>query len=479
MRSSRSELRRCRQRNRRRAFIICILVVVTAVIAFIVTGYGDVYRNEAEFREFADSQFKASDLSNVIDIEKTEYEYGEAFSYAVEYSRCNDKDIKTFRDKKIESIKNQFNMLYVNYEDENTEDADEVKKALLLRTSVYETENGVINLAIFRTDVLEEDRNMQIAYEDVYTYQFSVRTGDMLLPPQVFVEDYRYYCSDYFKEYFTTNYDEEELVEGWEDKLEPDYENFTEFIVTETGVTFFFEEGTVITDTPGITCAGIASLQAEPILREKILQRYIDPNKPMVALTYDDGPGLKSEDRILDCLKENNAVATFFYQGAFIEGREDKIERAKRIGCEIGHHTWSHPVLTDLETKELKKQFDKTNEAIYDACGEYPTVFRPSYGETDSKVNKMSQLPVIMWSIDTVDWESKNGKKVFNHVKKCGNLDGDVILLHSIHDSTADATEMLIPWLKEKGYQLVTVSEMIKYKTGKDPIAGKVYWSLY
>ena len=477
MRSSRSEKRRKKQRNRRVAFMICTLVAVAVVITLFAVGYGDVYRNEAEFRDFADSQFEAGDLYDAIDIDKTEYEYGEAFSYAVEYSKCNDKDINAFRDKKIESIKNDFSKRYVTEED--TEEADDVKKALLLRTSVYETENGVINLAIYRTDVLEADNQMELAYEDVYTYQFSKRTGDTLLPQQVFIEDYKYYCSDYFKEYFTTNYEQEELVEGWEQKLEPEYENFNEYIITESGVTFFFEEGTVVVDTAGITCAGIASLQAEPILREKILQRYIDPHRPMVALTYDDGPGLKSEDRILDCLKENNAVATFFYQGAFIEGREDKIERAKKLGCEIGHHTWSHPVLTDLETKDLKRQFDKTNEAIYDACGEYPTVFRPSYGETNSKVNKTSKLPVIMWSIDTVDWESRDGKKVFNLVKKCGNLDGDVILLHSIHDSTADATELLIPWLKEKGYQLVTVSEMIKYKTDKDPVPGKVYWSLY
>ena len=488
MRSSRSERRRRKQRNRRLAFVICTLTAVAIVITLFVVGYGDVYRNEAEFKEFADTQFKAGDLYDAVDIDKTEYEYGEAFSYAVEYSKCDDKDINAFRDKKIEAIKNEFSKLYVSSEEseenngENTEEAikkDEVKKALLLRTSIYETENGVINLAIYRTDVLEADKHMDIAYEDVYTYQFSKRTGDQLLPQQVFVEDYKEYCSDYFKEYFTTNYEQEELVEGWEQKLEPKYENFNEYIVTESGVTFFFEEGTVVVDTAGITCAGIAELQAEPILRKKILRRYIDPNRPMVALTYDDGPGLKSEDRILDCLEENNVVATFFYQGAFIDGREDKIERAKKIGCEIGHHTWSHPVLTDLETKDLKRQFDKTNEAIYDACGEYPTVFRPSYGETDSKVNKTSKLPVIMWSVDTVDWESRNGKKVFNLVKKHKNLDGDVILLHSIHDSTADATELLIPWLKEKGYQLVTVSELIKYKTGKDPVPGKVYWPLY
>lgn len=476
MRSSRSERRRRKQRNRRVAFILCTALAVAAMITFIVTGYDDVYRNEAEFKKFADSQFEAGDLYDAIDIDKTEYEYGEAFSYAVEYSKCNDKDIKAFRDKKIDNIKSEFSKLYVSEDD--AEEAGEVKKALLLRTGVYETENGVINLAIYRTDILEKDKNMEIVYEDVYTYQFSKRTGDLLLPQQVFVEDYKYYCSDYFKEYFITNYEQEELIEGWEEKIAPEYENFNEYIVTESGVTFFFEEGTVVVDTAGITCAGMAYLQAEPILREKVLQRYIDPKRPMVAITYDDGPGLKSEDRILDCLKENNVVATFFYQGAFIEGREEKIERAKKIGCEIGHHTWSHPVLTDLETKDLKRQFDKTNEAIYDACGEYPTVFRPSYGITDKTVNKVSKLPVIMWSVDTLDWESRNGKKVFDLVKKHKNLDGDVILLHSIHDSTADATELLIPWLKEKGYQLVTVSELIKYKTGKDPVAGKVYWTL-
>ena len=80
-----------------------------------------------------------------------------------------------------------------------------------------------------------------------------------------------------------------------------------------------------------------------------------------------------------------------------------------------------------------------------------------------------------MWSVDTLDWESRNGTKVFNAVKKKGNLDGSIILMHSIHSSTADATELIVPWLKKNGYQTVTVSELIKYKTGKDPVDGKVY----
>lgn len=477
MRSSRSETRRRRQRNRRLTFIICIALAVIAVITAIVVGYGDVYRNEKQFKDFVDSHFESGEMYDSVEIEKTDYTYEEEYSYAVEYSVCSDKRVEEFRDKKLDMIRDSFKRAYADI-DNNGED-DGISKALLLRASVYESDNGVINLVIYRSDALENERQMDIVDEEIYTYNFSKKTGDTLVPPQVFLEDYRYYCSDYFVEYFATNYEKDELVEGWSENLSPSEENFNKFIATDKGVTFFFEDGEILVDETGFAFAGIAAMQAEPILRDKIIERYIDPDKPMVALTYDDGPGLRSEDRILDCLQQNNVVATFFYQGAFIEGREEKIDRARKMGCEIGHHTWSHPVLTDLETKDLKRQFDKTNKAIYDACGAYPTVFRPSYGETDKKVNKMSKLPVIMWSVDTLDWESRNGKKVFNLVKKSGNLDGDVILLHSIHDSTADATEMLIPWLKEKGYQLVTVSELIKYKTGKDPVPGKVYWSLY
>ena len=82
---------------------------------------------------------------------------------------------------------------------------------------------------------------------------------------------------------------------------------------------------------------------------------------------------------------------------------------------------------------------------------------------------------MILWTVDTLDWESRDGKKIFDHVTSQGNLDGKIILMHSIHDSTADATEKIVPWLKAQGYQLVTISELIKYKTGADPVPGKVY----
>ena len=265
------------------------------------------------------------------------------------------------------------------------------------------------------------------------------------------------------------------MVSGWEEYLQTSNEAFDEYVISDTDVTFFFKPGQVVDESLGVVYGVIPIHQAEVFVREKILKRYIDPSMPMVAITYDDGPGLEAEDRILDCLEANNVVGTFFYLGNRIEGKEDKIARAAKIGCEIGNHSWNHPVLTSLDTKDLKRQLDKTNEAIYKACGKYPTVFRPCYGISSDKINKMSEMPVIYWTVDTVDWESMNGKAVFNLVKRHKSLDGKIILMHSIHDSTADATELIIPYLKEKGYQFVTVSELIKCKTGKAPIAGKTY----
>lgn len=474
MRTERSLKRRRRQRNRRRVLILITMAVMVSVICYTVAAYGNMYQSEEDFIEFANEHFEKGVLYTAEDVVDTEYKYTTEYSFACDYNECEDADIAAFRDDKIEDIKESFKKKYAE-DDEDSESDKVTKKALFIRAGVFDSGNGYHNLAIYRSDVIEIDRKMETVYEHVYTYQFSDKTGDTLVPPQIFFEDYRDFCSEYAVEHFSGGYEEDELVQDWETVLKSDKNNFNNYIITNSGVIFYFDGGTIAKDDPAIKRMKINNDTAGPILREEILQRYIYPDRPMVAVTYDDGPGGLSEDRILDCLEKYNVVATFFYQGTMIKGREDKIKRAKDLGCEIGNHSWSHPVLTSLDKKKLKSEFSKTNKAIYKSIGEYPTVFRPPYGETDKYVNKMSKLPVILWTVDTLDWKYRNGKKVFNSVKKSGNLDGDIILLHSIHNSTADATEMLIPWLKEKGYQLVTISELVKYKTDKNLVDSKVY----
>lgn len=471
-------------KKRRRTLLATILIVLLVITGGVgLTAYlsTNVYQDEGEFKDYVDSQLDADQLFTVSGKVKVEYEYGSPISYAVDYDTYENKEINEYRDSKISIIKKTFEQTKLAEEKKRAkEHGDEfryrpLEQALIVTSRTFEADNGVISLAIYEQGSTEKDKEMMTSSSKVYTYQFSKETGNKLEPLQIFTKDYREKCTSYFIDFFKREYDEDQLEDGWEQYLSADEVNFNKFTVNDTGVVFFFDEGTILKPEEGVVSAGIPTEILGDSLRPEVKERYVDPSKPMVAITYDDGPGGKAENRILDCLQENGAVATFFYLGSRVQGDAKTAKRAYQMGCEIGNHTWSHPVLTGLTPKGVKKEFNKTNNAIKKACGAEPTVFRPSYGETNGKVNKASGLPVIMWTVDTLDWESRNAKKVFKAVKSQKNLDGDIILMHSIYDSTAKATELIVPYLKKKGYQFVTVSELIKYRYDEKPKNGKEY----
>ena len=188
----------------------------------------------------------------------------------------------------------------------------------------------------------------------------------------------------------------------------------------------------------------------------------IDASKPMVALTFDDGPGERTGE-LLAQLEKYNAHATFFMQGKNIPGKEDFVKKMKEIGCELGNHSYDHPQLTKLSADKIANQIGTTNNLIQQAAGSTATVMRPPYGAINDTVKSSVGLPMILWSIDTLDWKTRNAQSsidtVMNDVQ-----DGDVILMHDIHTESIDAALVLIPKLEEAGYQLVTVSEMAKAK---------------
>lgn len=202
----------------------------------------------------------------------------------------------------------------------------------------------------------------------------------------------------------------------------------------------------------------------------------VDPNKKMVALTFDDGPGAYT-DRLLDCLEKNDAKATFFMVGTGINSYKKTVKRMAELGCELGNHSYDHPAFTSLSNAAIQSQIQKTSNLIKQAAGSNPTVARLPYGDgaSNSRVLGAIGLPSIYWSIDTRDWANTGNpqhtvNEVLNYVK-----DGDIVLMHDIHKSTVIAAEQIIPALKKKGYQLVTVSQLAKYKGKTTLKAGKTY----
>lgn len=206
----------------------------------------------------------------------------------------------------------------------------------------------------------------------------------------------------------------------------------------------------------------------------------VDPNKKMVALTFDDGPGIYT-DRLLNCLQANGAKATFFLVGSSVPRYKNTVKRMATMGCELGNHSYSHPAFTTLSAASRASQVSMTNKNIYDAAGKYPTLFRLPYGDghSNSSVLNALGLPSIYWSVDTRDWANTGNPQhtinaVLNSVKN-----GDIILMHDIHRSTVTAAETIIPELKRRGYQMVTVSQLAKYKGKTTLQTGKTYYNFW
>ena len=184
----------------------------------------------------------------------------------------------------------------------------------------------------------------------------------------------------------------------------------------------------------------------------------LHPGKPMIALTFDDGPGLYTED-LLAIFEEHNSRATFFVLGQQVKSFPTSIKKMKELGCEIGNHTYAHKRLTELSEKDMKSQISKTNKALKEVIGEETKLVRPTYGAVNSAVRKYVKYPFIMWSLDTEDWKLKDATKISELILSEVE-DGDIVLMHDIHEFTFEAMKIVIPELVSRGYQLVTVSEL-------------------
>lgn len=187
----------------------------------------------------------------------------------------------------------------------------------------------------------------------------------------------------------------------------------------------------------------------------------VDPKKPMVALTFDDGPYAPSTCRILDALEKVQGKATFFVVGDRVKGREDTLLKIRNSGCEIGNHTYNHVCIRGLSDAQLQQQLQKGDAAIRAVTGENPTLVRPPGGAYSKNLRKLEKRPIVLWSIDTMDWSHQNPQKTIQKVLK-NVKDGDIILMHDLFVPTAEAAEVLIPELHKRGYQLVTVSELLE-----------------
>lgn len=194
---------------------------------------------------------------------------------------------------------------------------------------------------------------------------------------------------------------------------------------------------------------------------------------PLVALTFDDGPRSSTTGPLLDGLALRETPATFFLVGSRIPGNEELVRRMAAEGHQIGIHTYDHVELKGLSRRDFDLQVGRTRALIAQLAGEGNYWLRPPYGLLDKAAEGWCGGPVILWSVDPEDW--KNGDidrvvaAVVEHVS-----DGDIILLHDLFPSSAQAALRIVDTLLARGYCFVTVEQLMAQR-GVTPEAGVRY----
>lgn len=200
--------------------------------------------------------------------------------------------------------------------------------------------------------------------------------------------------------------------------------------------------------------------------------------KKLVALTFDDGPGQYTAE-LLDFMKKQNVHATFFLLGTNVARYPDLVKRMEAEGHVVGNHSYSHANYTSLSASNIAAQLEKCNAAIRSAVGHNALVMRcpgGSYNNTVLSVAKTAAVPVIHWSLDTLDWKLRDKEKILTRTfDELGVKDGDIILMHDIHRQSVDAAKEMIRRLKKDGYTFVTIPELLSVR--KDGMQSGVLYT--
>ena len=199
----------------------------------------------------------------------------------------------------------------------------------------------------------------------------------------------------------------------------------------------------------------------------EVEERELDPSKPMIALTFDDGPNPANAEKILAALEKVGGRATFFQLGSLMEKYPETVRKIVASGSEVASHSYGHDQLTTKSLEDAIADVQSVNDIFFSLTGNEIRLIRPPYGSYSKEIEEAITEKIVLWNVDTRDWESRNTQKTVEATKKYA-YDGAIVLMHEIYSSSATAAEELINYYHEQGYQLVTVSELLEMKENKD-----------
>lgn len=205
----------------------------------------------------------------------------------------------------------------------------------------------------------------------------------------------------------------------------------------------------------------------------KLSYSQVNITEKVVAMTFDDGPHPTLTPKLLDILKERNIKCTFFVVGSNAKAYPNIIRRIIAEGHEIGNHTYTHASLTSRSDEQIRTELQKSEDAMVAAANYRPHLIRPPYGAINTRVKQLMfsefGYSTIMWSVDPQDWR-RPGVSVVTSRLVNGAHPGAIMLSHDIHPPTIAAMPAMFDQLLAKGYQFVTVSQLLNMEKANMPV---------
>lgn len=185
------------------------------------------------------------------------------------------------------------------------------------------------------------------------------------------------------------------------------------------------------------------------------------PQTKYIALTFDDGPKAGTTDVLLDGLRDRGASATFFVVGEQAQRYPELVRRMGAEGHQVGNHTWSHVRLEGAKPETVREEIGRTETLLRELLGGEGYWLRPPYGQITAGTESQITVPMVKWSVDPRDWESRNADKVVETILNAASPNA-IILLHDIYPSSVEAALRVVDALAAQGYWFVTVEELLR-----------------
>jgi peptidoglycan-N-acetylglucosamine deacetylase len=224
------------------------------------------------------------------------------------------------------------------------------------------------------------------------------------------------------------------------------------------------------------------SSEEEQLTLGQLRQKYADtfktngPSTKQVALTFDDVPDPRFTPQVLDILKKYEVRATFFIVGSRAEKHPDLVKRMVKEGHIVGNHSYNHPEFSKLTMNAFRKQILHTGEIIRNLTGYTPKMIRPPYGDINEQQLQWAarqQYSIVNWNVDSLDWKGLSKDKVKENILSAVKP-GSIVLQHagggvgSNLNGTIEALPEIIEELRNRGYELVTLDEMLGLSKAKN-----------